>query len=79
MSDARHGDEPRTETATVSVDPRVAEVISAATAVRESEGGTGRARHVAHVRLYNALDALPTLESVRPTATAEPASATTQV
>jgi hypothetical protein len=51
--------------AVLDVDPRVAEVVSAATAVRDLDnaepGQRARHRHAALVRLYNALDALPTL------------------
>jgi predicted TIM-barrel fold metal-dependent hydrolase len=63
---------PRRPTATISVDPRVADVVSAATALRELDSGSGKTLktwHAALVRLYNALDALPTLEACRERAT----------
>jgi hypothetical protein len=52
-------------TAIVQADPLLAEVVSAATALREAEHKPTRAMHAAFIRLYNALDALPTLEARR--------------
>lgn len=72
LAEVRQDERQRRPTATVSVDPRIAEVVSAATALREAEHKPTRAMHAAFIRLYNALDALPTLEACRESLTAEP-------
>jgi hypothetical protein len=65
---SEHGTSPkahRRESALVDVAPELYEVVAAAVALRESEHRSAREKHGAHIRLYNALDALPAALATR--------------